>query len=73
MLLKKLLPVQKGPATGEALAQLILEGKVDTVDITPFDPARYVSFIIIDIAPSWDPKIDKYLHPLLVSLKCTPD
>ena len=42
MLLKKLISFQKGPATGEALAHLILEGKVETVDITPFDPARSV-------------------------------
>ena len=39
---------QKGPATGEALAQLILDGRVDTVDITPFDPARSVLVLLYD-------------------------
>ena len=28
------------PATGEAMAELIVEGTARTVDITPFDPAR---------------------------------
>lgn len=29
-----------GPATGEVLAELIVEGAANTVDIEPFDPAR---------------------------------
>jgi glycine/D-amino acid oxidase-like deaminating enzyme len=29
-----------GPATGEAVAELIVEGAASTIDITPFDPAR---------------------------------
>ena len=29
-----------GPATGEALAELILDGAASTVDLEPFDPAR---------------------------------
>jgi glycine/D-amino acid oxidase-like deaminating enzyme len=29
-----------GPATGEALAELIVDGHARTVDLTPFDPAR---------------------------------
>ena len=29
-----------GPATGEAMAQLIVDGAAATVDIAPFDPAR---------------------------------
>ncbi len=29
-----------GPATGEAMAELIVDGATSTVDITPFDPAR---------------------------------
>jgi len=33
--------ILQGPATGEALAQLILEGRTHNVDITPFDPARF--------------------------------
>jgi glycine/D-amino acid oxidase-like deaminating enzyme len=28
------------PATGEALAELIVEGACRTVDLAPFDPAR---------------------------------
>ncbi len=28
------------PATGEALAELIVEGAARTVDLAPFDPAR---------------------------------
>ena len=56
--LKKLLSIEKGPATGEALAQLILYGKADTVDITSFDPARSVclsSAFSMYIWPSWNP------------------
>ena len=33
-----------GPATGEAMAQLIVDGAAATVDITPFDPARLPVF-----------------------------
>jgi glycine/D-amino acid oxidase-like deaminating enzyme len=29
-----------GPATGEAMAELIVDGTASTVDIAPFDPAR---------------------------------
>ncbi len=29
-----------GPATGEAMAELIVDGAASTVDVTPFDPAR---------------------------------
>ena len=29
-----------GPATGEALAELILDGAATTVDISPFDVGR---------------------------------
>jgi glycine/D-amino acid oxidase-like deaminating enzyme len=29
-----------GPATGEALAALIMDGASATVDLAPFDPAR---------------------------------
>jgi glycine/D-amino acid oxidase-like deaminating enzyme len=29
-----------GPATGEVMAELIVDGAATTVDITPFDPAR---------------------------------
>jgi glycine/D-amino acid oxidase-like deaminating enzyme len=28
------------PATGEAMAELILDGKASTMDLTSFDPAR---------------------------------
>ena len=28
------------PATGEAMAELILDGATRTVDLSPFDPAR---------------------------------
>ena len=30
----------KGPATGEAVAELIADGEASTVDLSPFDPAR---------------------------------
>lgn len=33
-----------GPATGEAMAELIVDGAASTVDITPFDPARQAAF-----------------------------
>jgi len=33
-----------GPATGEAMAELIVDGAAATVDITPFDPARLPAF-----------------------------
>jgi glycine/D-amino acid oxidase-like deaminating enzyme len=33
-----------GPATGEALAELIVDGAATTVDITPFNPARLPLF-----------------------------
>ena len=29
-----------GPATGEAMAELIVDGATRSVDISPFDPAR---------------------------------
>jgi glycine/D-amino acid oxidase-like deaminating enzyme len=32
--------ILNGPATGEALAELIVEGASRTVDLAPFDPAR---------------------------------
>lgn len=33
--------ILNGPATGEAMAQLILEGKASSVDLSAFDPARF--------------------------------
>ena len=33
-----------GPATGEAVAKLIVDGAAATVDITPFNPARLPAF-----------------------------
>jgi glycine/D-amino acid oxidase-like deaminating enzyme len=32
--------ILNAPATGEAMAELIADGAVQTVDLTPFDPAR---------------------------------
>jgi glycine/D-amino acid oxidase-like deaminating enzyme len=32
--------ILNAPATGEAMAELILDGKARTVDLTPFDPVR---------------------------------
>ncbi len=32
--------ILNAPATGEAMAELILDGKARTVDLSPFDPAR---------------------------------
>lgn len=32
--------ILNAPATGEALAELIVDGKAHTVDLSPFDPAR---------------------------------
>ncbi|KAK9097317.1 hypothetical protein Sjap_022814 [Stephania japonica] len=34
--------ILNGPATGAAMAELILDGKSSIVDITPFSPARFV-------------------------------
>jgi len=33
-----------GPATGQAMASLILDGQSTHVDLTPFDPARLPRF-----------------------------
>ena len=33
--------ILNAPATGEALAQLILDGKASSVDLAPFSPARF--------------------------------
>ena len=33
-----------GPATGEAMAELIVDGVATTVDIAPFDPRRLATF-----------------------------
>jgi glycine/D-amino acid oxidase-like deaminating enzyme len=35
--------ILNAPATGEAIAELILEGAARTVDLSPFDPARLVA------------------------------
>jgi glycine/D-amino acid oxidase-like deaminating enzyme len=32
--------ILNAPATGEAMAELIAEGSVETTDLTPFDPGR---------------------------------
>jgi glycine/D-amino acid oxidase-like deaminating enzyme len=32
--------ILNAPATGEALAELIADGKAVTTDLTPFDPIR---------------------------------
>ena len=32
--------ILNAPATGEAMAELIVDGKARTVDLTPFDPIR---------------------------------
>jgi glycine/D-amino acid oxidase-like deaminating enzyme len=32
--------ILNAPATGEALAELIVDGSAGTIDLTPFDPAR---------------------------------
>jgi glycine/D-amino acid oxidase-like deaminating enzyme len=32
--------ILNGPATGEALSELIVDGKAHAVDVTPFDPVR---------------------------------
>jgi len=32
--------ILNAPATGEAMAELILDGKARTVDLSPFDPTR---------------------------------
>lgn len=34
--------ILNGPATGAALAELILEGRATTVDLKPFSPARFL-------------------------------
>ena len=35
--------ILNAPATGEAMAELILDGKARTVDLGPFDPARFAA------------------------------
>ena len=32
--------ILNAPATGEAMSELIVDGKAHTVDLTPFDPIR---------------------------------
>lgn len=34
--------ILNGPATGESLAELILDGEAKTVDLTPFSPSRFL-------------------------------
>jgi len=34
--------ILNGPATGAAVAELVLEGRAQTVDLTRFSPARFV-------------------------------
>ena len=34
--------ILNAPATGEALAELIVDGKASSCDVRPFDPARFV-------------------------------
>lgn len=34
--------ILNGPATGAALAELILEGKSTSIDLTPFSPSRFL-------------------------------
>lgn len=34
--------ILNSPATGAALAELIVDGKASIVDLTPFDPARFM-------------------------------
>ena len=59
LILSPLSPIlNKGPATGEALAQLILEGRTHNVDITPFDPAR--SLRVLKHASFLDPYDGEY-------------
>jgi glycine/D-amino acid oxidase-like deaminating enzyme len=36
--------ILNAPATGEAMAELIVDGKAHTVDLTPFDPGRLPAF-----------------------------
>jgi len=38
--------ILNAPATGEALAQLIVDRAVNTVDLSPFDPARLLPSIL---------------------------
>lgn len=34
--------ILNGPATGAAMAELVLDGRASIVDLTPFSPARFV-------------------------------
>ena len=36
--------ILNAPATGEAMSELIVDGKARTVDLTPFDPGRLPAF-----------------------------
>jgi glycine/D-amino acid oxidase-like deaminating enzyme len=36
--------ILNAPATGEAIAELIIDGAARTVDLSPFDPARLPPF-----------------------------
>jgi glycine/D-amino acid oxidase-like deaminating enzyme len=36
--------ILNAPATGEAMSELIVDGKAHTLDLTPFDPGRLPSF-----------------------------
>ena len=35
--------ILNAPATGEAMAELIVDGAAKTVDLSPFDPGRLVA------------------------------
>ena len=43
--------ILNAPATGEAMAELILDGAASTVDLLPFDPGRL---------PAFDPDLSRY-------------
>jgi glycine/D-amino acid oxidase-like deaminating enzyme len=46
--------ILNAPATAEAIAELVLDGVVTTIDLAPFDPARLAPLDSADLATSQD-------------------
>ena len=54
----------RAPATGEAMAELIVDGVARTVDLAPFDPADCLRSIRKGCAPRWGPDCERASVPM---------
>ena len=54
--------ILNAPATGEAVAELILDGAAGTIDLSPFDPARLAASIRTAPLSRGDTTADKLLR-----------